>query len=318
MGWIAIAALVIAFAFVVLYILIKQLQDTFKDSKSRQDELSKTFIEALQRNTSEMGQRLDRASQVIGTVQKSIDEFSEIGRTIKELQDYIASPKLRGNLGEHILVETLRQMLPQEFFVLQYPFPNGDTVDALIRLQNESIPIDAKFPIVNFKQMHKAGSDKEKKEFEKLFMKDVTKHITDIARKYIRSDQGTVDYAIMYIPSEAVFYETVMHEELQETARQRRVVMVSPSTFHALLRAVLMSLQGVRIQKEAKEILAVLASSKQEYEKIAEALSTLDRHLSNAYNQLRQVNTFFTQLGQRLTRAHSISLDTKKEAEKIA
>ncbi|MCR4326606.1 MAG: DNA recombination protein RmuC [Candidatus Roizmanbacteria bacterium] len=321
--------IVLIIGLIFLFFFLKQLQDNLNDSRKRQDELTqlmsqsvseqhRTFIDALQKNSSEMGERLDRASQVIGTVQKSIGEFSEIGRSMKDLQDYISSPKLRGNMGEHILGETLKQMLPSDFFVLQYPFPNGEIVDALIKLQEDSIPIDAKFPMANFKEMHRTTVEKEKKEFEKLFKRDVIKHISDIARKYIRTDQGTIDYAIMYIPSEAVFYEAIMHDAIQEAAREKRVVMVSPSTFHAFLRAVLMSLQGVRIQKEAKEILAIIHSSKQEYEKIADSLSTLDKHLSNAYNQLQQVNKFFVQLGQRLTRAQSISIEAEKETKKIA
>ena len=257
--------------------------------------------------------RLDNAARVIGDVQKSIGEFSEIGRSMQELQEFLRSPKLRGNIGEQILKEILNQLLPRDFYHLQYSFRNGEKVDAVIKTADHLIPIDSKFPIDNFRRILNEKSEELRIKYRKDFEHDVKKHITDISKKYILVDEGTVDYAIMYIPSEAVYYEIISNPELYDFAGKKRILPVSPMGFYAYLKAILMSFEGKRIQSQAKEILTILSSIKKDYEKTDDALSILTRHITNSYNQLAQVSKSFVSLGQKLSSTSLLSKEEKQE-----
>src|SRR5581483_4681099 len=194
--------------------------------------------------------------KVIAQVSKNIGEMSEIGRGMQDLQEFLRSPKLRGNIGEHILKELLGQMLPKQSFHLQYGFKNGTIVDAAIKTEAGLIPIDSKFPMENFRKMNAAKTDAEKNVAEKDFASDVKKHIDAISKKYILTDEGTIDYALMYVPSEAVYYEIVNTATLFDYASNHRVLPVSPMTFYAYLRAILAGFEGQRISQKAQEILS--------------------------------------------------------------
>lgn len=283
---------------------LKQTMESVRDSRNQQQEAIRG-----------VSMSLEHATTVIQGVQRDIGELTEIGRAMQDLQEYINNPKLRGTLGEHILSESLHQMLPVDLYTLQYRFAGGEIVDAAIFIGESIIPVDAKFPIQNSIKLHNAKSTEERKSIMKLFERDVKKHIDAISQKYIRTEEKTVDYAIMYIPSEAVYYEVVNNEFLITAAREQRVIVVSPMTFYAFLRAVLMSMQGIRIQQEAKEILAILEATRREYDAIEGALGVLDRHVTNAYNQLREVNKYFVHLGQRLSAARTLSLNKKNESK---
>ena len=137
----------------------------------------KTLLSSLQQNTESMNQRLDNAARVIAQVQRNIGEFSEIGRGMKDLQEFLKSPKVRGNIGEQVLKEMLGQFLPKESFNLQYTFKSGEKVDAAIKTAGGIIPVDSKFPMENFRKMTTATTDAEKKIYERDFVKDVKKHL---------------------------------------------------------------------------------------------------------------------------------------------
>lgn len=277
-----------------LLTVIKMLQTGSKEDR-------KVLLETLQQNTQALNQRLDNAARVIGLVQKNIGEMSEIGRGMKDLQDFLKSPKLRGNIGEQILKELLGQMLPKQSFHLQYTFKSGATVDAAIKTGNGIIPVDSKFPMENFRKMMGAKEDIERKAVTKEFIGDVKKHIDDISRKYILTEEGTIDYALMYIPSEAVYYEIVNNQQLFEYSGGKRVLPVSPMTFYAYMKAILMSFEGQKIEQQAKQILQTIRAVQKDYVKVEDNLGVLGRHLTNAYNQMSNVLSSFTLLGQKLS-----------------
>lgn len=261
-----------------------ELLEYLKTTNTRLDEQSKNFNE-----------RLDNAARVIGQVQKNIGEFSEIGRGMKDLQEFLSSPKLRGNVGEQVLKELLKQFMPKESFNLQYAFKSGEKVDAAIKTSGGIIPVDSKFPMENFRKMQNDPAAKRD------FVRDVKKHIDDIARKYILTEEGTIDYALMYIPSESVYYEIVNDSDLFDYSGEKRVLPVSPTTFYAYLKAILMSFEGQKIEAQAKEILSSLRAIKSDYGKVEENLSTLQKHLTNAFNMMGNVFSSFAQLGQKIS-----------------
>lgn len=283
-----------------------ELLEYLKMTNTRLDEQGKSFNE-----------RLDNAAKVIGAVQKNIGEMSEIGRGMKELQDFLKNPKIRGNIGEQILNELLKQYLPKDSFNLQYVFRSGEKVDAAIKTSAGIIPVDSKFPMENFRKMSKAGSDEDRKVFQKLFETDVKKHIDDISRKYILTEEGTIDYALMYIPSESVYYEVVNSTSLFDYAGAKRVLPVSPTTFYAYLKAILMSFEGQKIESQAKEILSSLRAIQKDYEKVEGGLSVLQKHLTNAHNMMGEVLSVFSQLGQKIISTRNLDAGVKDKVKEI-
>jgi len=285
--------------------IIKMLQSGSKEDR-------KVLLDSLQKNTQSLNERLDNAARIISAVQKNIGEFSEIGRGMKDLQEFLRSPKLRGNVGEQVLKELLGQFLPKQSFNLQYTFKSGEKVDAAIKTSAGIIPIDSKFPMENFRKMSGAKDDGEKKVYEKEFVRDVKAHIDSISRKYILTDEGTIDYALMYIPSEAVYYEVANNLSLFEYASAKRVLPVSPTTFYAYIRAILMSFEGQKIEAKAREILAALRAIQKDYSKVDDNLNVLQKHLNNAYNMMGSVLTSFSHLGNKISSTQSLGGGTAK------
>ena len=256
---------------------------------------------------------LKNSNLQFATLQKSIGEFSEIGRSMKELQEYLTSPKLRGNIGEQVLKELLAQSFPKSSYKLQYRFKTGSIVDAVLITSQGLIPIDSKFPIDAFKKISRSTDKNEAVSLRKEFERDVKRHIDDISKKYVLPEEKTLDYALMYIPSESVYYELINNEEVFDYAGQNRVLPVSPMSFYAYLKAILISFEGQRIETKAKEILNILQAMKKDYEKMDDALSILNRHIVNAYNQSSQVTKNFQSLGQKLTSTNLLSEPSKDQ-----
>lgn len=309
---------ILIIGFTILIYLInkksKQTPDTtllewLKSMQQSMDANTKTVNSTLQSHSNALNERLDNAARVIAGVQKNIGEMSEIGRSMRELQEFLTSPKLRGNIGEQILKELLTQMLPKKTFKLQYVFKSGSIVDAIIITEAGIIPIDSKFPMENFKRMNNQSDDK--KTVEKDFISDVKKHIDAISKKYIVPDEGTIDFALMYIPSESVYYEIVNHASLYDYATERRVLPTSPMTFYAYLRTILMGFEGQRITNQAKEILSGIRGIQKEYEKVGENLDTLTKHVTNSYNMAGIVQTGFSKLGGQIAATHKIEKEEK-------
>lgn len=305
--------LIIGFGIVIYLINKKQ---TFSQDSIIVEWL-KSMDKRLDSNNQEMNSRLNSAAQAFASVQKSLGEMSEIGRNMRDLQEFLNSPKLRGNIGEQVLKELLSQFLPKSTYKIQYRFKTGSIVDAAIITESGIIPIDSKFPMQNFKKMHSVEDQKEKKLFEKEFLSDVKKHIDAISSKYILTNEGTIDFALMYIPSESVYYEIVNNETLYEHSSQKRVLFVSPMTFYAFLRSILIGFEGQKISQQAHKILANLRSIKLEYEKANENIETLSRHINNSYNMMTQVSTSFGKLGQQIKTTNDLGESEEKEIKKI-
>lgn len=283
-----------------------ELVEWIKDLGRRVENSNANVDHKLSQNMTMFNNRLDQASLIMGQVHKSIGEFTEIGRSMQEIQQFLQSPKLRGNIGEQVLKELLSQYFPPDSYVLQHSFKNGERVDAIIKTSQGIIPIDSKFPLDNFRKLMQSTNTIERDRHRREFVNDVKRHIHDIARKYIQVGDGTVDYALIYIPSESIYYEILTSAELCDYANSKRILPVSPMSFYAYMKAILMSFEGQRIESQAKEILALLQAIKKDYEKTDEAISVLTKHVTNAYNQSNQVSKVFLSLGQKLNSTHLI------------
>jgi DNA recombination protein RmuC len=301
--------IIVAVLFLITLFIIRHWLNKLEEKTT----LSSDIVEWLKTSNQSVDQKLSRNMEIFASVQKSIGEFSEIGRSMKELQEYLTSPKLRGNIGEHILKELLAQNFPKSSYKLQYHFKTGSIVDAVLITSQGLIPIDSKFPIDNFKKIARATNKDEVTLIKKDFERDVKKHVDDIARKYILAEEKTVDYAIMYVPSESIYYELINNETIFDYAGKNRVLPVSPMSFYAYIKAILISFEGEKIETKAKEILNILQAIKKDYQKTDEAFSVLNKHVTNAYNQSSQVAKTFSSLGQKLESTNFMAVDKEEK-----
>ena len=293
---------------------IRQLQKVLSDSLQRS---SQNLTDTLLKSSHSLNERLDKAAEVIGELKKEAGQFSEVSHSMRDLQAFLQSPKLRGNIGEQVLTDLISQIFPKKSFHLQYMFKSGQKVDAAIRTDAGILPIDSKFPMENFQKLVSGETKDERDAGKKEFIKDVRRHIDDIAKKYILPEEGTMDFALMYVPSEPVYYEIVNVVDLSDYARQKRVYPVSPTTLYAHLQMILLSFEGKKIESRAREIFSLLRSIKKDYEKVDTHLSTLGGHIANAYNKFSEVTHSFTRMGQKLTLEDKMEPMEKDENSKI-
>lgn len=251
------------------------------------------FNESLDRNIGLVTRSLDDRLKVVGAVQTklgALEEASrrimEIGRDIAGLQNILRSPKIRGGVGEFILENLLSQMLPHEHYRLQHTFKKGDKVDAVVLLGGRIVPVDAKFPLENFRRMVTAEVEDDRKAARKVFLADVKRHVDNIASKYILPDEETYDFALMYIPAENVYYETIIKAEeggsLMDYSLSRKVIPVSPNSFYAYLQVIIIGLRGMHVEESAREIIARISGLRQGMEKYRDDFRKLGLHLKNA------------------------------------
>jgi DNA recombination protein RmuC len=248
----------------------------------------------VQESQKSVGDRLDSATRVVGEVQKSLgalgqasERIFEIGKDISSLQDILKAPKLRGGLGEFFLADLLSQILPAQNVEFQHTFKTRETVDAVIRLGDRLVSVDAKFPLENFRKMLEAGSDEDRRTLRKKFAQDMRKHVDAVASKYILPDEGTFDFALLYIPAENVYYECIVKDDpeegaLMEYALRRRVVPVSPGSFYAYLQVIALGLRGFQIEENARRIMEDLGRLAGDLGRFSDEFDQLGRHLSNA------------------------------------
>src|SRR3990170_3759369 len=318
MEWILVIAVILGFG-AVIYFINRKLGDLAEEQKPSSEllEYLKTTNTRLDEQSKNFNQRLDNAARVIGDVQKNLGEMSEVGRGIRSLQEFLQSPKLRGGLGEEVLKEMIGQTFPKNSFHLQYPFKSGVKVDAVLKTEAGLLCIDSKFPMENFNLMLKGETEVQRNAGKKQFASDVKKHIEDISRKYILPEEGTMDFALMCIPSEAVYYEVVNIQELSNYARKLRVYPVSPNTLYAHLQVLLLSFEGKDLEAKSREVFRILRAIQKDYSKVYDNLGVLQKHLNNAYNMMSSVITSFTQLGQKITSTQSLGQGIKKETKEL-
>ena len=242
----------------------------------------------------------------LGSLEQSSHKIFEVGKEISKLQDVLRAPKARGSFGELLLADLLSQMIPRDNFQLQYAFRNGTRVDAAIFVGDHIVPIDAKFPLENFQRLLELETEDDRKRARRDFVRDVKRHIDAISERYISPEEGTFDFALMYVPAENVYYEVVASADETETnvlssyALEHRVIPVSPNSFYAYLQVILLGLRGLRMDQAAREIAESLTKMRNDFKKIAEEFGILGSHLNHvkgAYDRVqRGVDQFQTKL----------------------
>ncbi len=308
---------VAGFAFVV-YVINQKLAELKNDSALgmiKQD--IQGMSQALNQTQAHMNDRLDKAAAVFGSLQNELGRMQELGRSMKDIQDALKSPKLRGNIGEQLMTDLMKQQIPKNNFALQYSFRSGEKVDAVIKTHNGMIPIDSKFPVENFLKFVQSENDIEKARAHKDFVSDVKKHIQAIAKKYILPAEGTVDFALMYVPGEAIYYEIMTNTELGDFGASQRVYLVSPQSFYSFLRTVLLGLEGELIEAKAKEVMNYLRSIQGDARKFGTDLGLVSRHLTNAKSAVDVAANSYAKLSGKIESANQLTGQTVEQIESV-
>lgn len=242
----------------------------------------------------------------LGEVKSATQTVAEQAQQFTLLQDLLKPPKARGGLGEALLEELLRQVLPPSAFGVQYRFTSGVVVDAVVRLADRLVCIDSKFPLANYRRICDADNETDRVASERAFAGDVARHINDIATRYIVPDEDTFDFAVMYVPAEGIYAEVLRlshrQQPLFETALAARVIPMSPLTMYGYLQTIAFGLKCLGIEKSAERILDFCGRLQQDMERFVSEYDVLGRHLSNARSKYeegaRKLDRFRTKLDE--------------------
>lgn len=286
-----------------LLLLQKQIENLERTLDTRMSESSKQMHEAVR---SQFGE----SSRLIREITEEITSVKEIGRTageyakqLQSLQDILKNPKQRGILGEYYLETVLRNVMSPEDYRIQYPFKNGEIVDAVVIVDKKLVPVDSKFSLENYNRLVSCTPE-EKPALEKAFVNDLKLRIQETA-KYIRPEEGTMDFAFMFIPSEGIYYDLLTNQIgtgedenlIQRAARKHKVIIVSPTSFLAYLQTVLQGLRALKIEQKAVEIQKRVGelgkhvlSWETSYKKLGGALGTAVSHWNAGQKELVKID----------------------------
>jgi DNA recombination protein RmuC len=242
----------------------------------------------------------ERVATVSGIAQQVLDHARDLAR----LEDLLRPPQARGAFGEVLLEHLLSQGLPDGCWRTQHAFRSGTRVDAVLVLGGSLVPVDSKFPLDAFARMAAGEGDAARNLHRRAFVRDARRHVEAIADKYIRPDEGTFDFALCYLPSEAVYYEFLREDPTGESpfrsALERRVFPVSPATFYAYLLSIGVGLRGLRVEAGARRILDALAALHGDLERFQTDFEVVGKHLGNARTRWEDAARRLDRLGDRL------------------
>jgi DNA recombination protein RmuC len=280
--------------------LDRRLSEVHEGFDRRLEGLDGRLLSSQQSAGQTATQIVERLGKLDGTAAQMLQKAADLGR----LEQALRPPKARGGVGEMLLANLLRDMLPPDAYRLQHTFRSGERVDAVVRV-DKLVPVDAKFPLDNFERLVNAEGDAERELHEKAFARDVKGHIDAIASKYIRPAEGTFDFAFMYLPSESVYYELVCGKTgaLSSYALGKRVIPVSPSTFHAYLLMVTQGLRALQIERHAQDVMAFCAQLGKDFERFRGDFEVVGKHIGNAQSKYSEASGRLTRLETSLERA---------------
>ncbi|MBR4247701.1 MAG: DNA recombination protein RmuC [Treponema sp.] len=279
-------------------------QQLFQTTQQNLNNQLKNIMTGVNNSQSNITSSLRQSNSVIqdiqkklGTLEATAQNIQEIGKDISSLQEILQAPKLRGNLGEYMLEELLKDILPRENFEIQHSFKDNTKVDAIIKLRDGIVPVDSKFPLESFQRLISSENETDKKKFKKEFTTSVKARIDEIANKYIKPSEGTFEFGMMYIPAENVFYEIIISDSLSDKqyeilnyAISKHVIPVSPNTFYAYLMAIVYGLKGFKIEQEAKTITKQLSAIQTSFGSFYNDFQTLGTHINRAESKFSELN----------------------------
>lgn len=287
---------------------ITKLKDGIQNQlNDRLEKNSALMLGSLQKQSAESNKVIAEITRNLTELKESNKTVADIGNDLKTLQNVLQNPKQRGVLGEYYLDQVLKNVLPPDRYQMQYKFQDGEIVDAVIVLEKGKVlPVDSKFSLENYNRLVEANDKTERENLAKAFKADLKGRI-DETSKYVRPREGTMDYAFMFIPSEAIYYDLLINKvgvtstsarDLIEYAfREKNVIIVSPTTFMAYLQTVMQGLRALQIEEQAKDIqIRVgelgrhIAAYESFMQKLGGSLGTTVNHFNNAHKELKKID----------------------------
>lgn len=289
-----------------LSLILEQINELNRTVDAKIGESSKQMHESLKHQSGESFKIIRDITEKLTRLDETNKQVISFADQLQSLQDVLKNPKQRGILGEYYLENLLKNVLPTGSYQMQYPFKDGTIVDAVVFVKEKIIPIDSKFSLENYNRLVDEKNPTEKEKLEKLFKEDLKKRIDETA-KYVKPSEGTMDFAFMFIPHEAIYYDLLVSQvgaikvntrDLVEYAfKEKHVIIVSPTSFLAYLQTVLQGLKALQIEESAKEIrknvegLQKHLRSYQEYqEKLGNSLSTTVSHFNNSNKEFKKID----------------------------
>jgi len=273
------------------------------------------MAETVDRRLADLDTKVDRrlasaeqtANQIhdrLGKAGEATAQMLERVKDLSRLEHALRPPKARGGFGELLLENLLRDRLPPGAYTMQHGFKSGERVDAVVHA-GQLVPVDAKFPLDNYARMVEAESDDERQLYERAFGRDVKGHVDAIATKYIRPDEGTYDFALMYVPAEAIYYELTCGKTgaLLKYAHEKRVFPVSPTTFTSQLQVIALGLKGLQIEQHAQEVMAYVADLRRDFDRFKVDFELVGKHLGNAHTKFVESEKRLDRFDGKLERA---------------
>ncbi|OGZ19070.1 MAG: hypothetical protein A2175_01975 [Candidatus Nealsonbacteria bacterium RBG_13_42_11] len=305
--------LIVVLLVIVIFLLIKRNPQQKEEGSlimQRLNEMNQTLDNKLAESTRSMQAQFGQSARIISNVTEKLTRLDETNKQVvsfadqlRSLQDILKNPKQRGVLGEYYLETVLKNVLPPNSYQLQYPFKDGTKVDAVVFVDKRIIPIDSKFSLENYNRMVEAHDEGEKKRYENAFINDLKMRI-DETSKYVKPEEKTMDFAFMFIPSEAVYYDLLINKvgaiqsdtnNLIYYAGKKKVVVVSPTSFLAYLQTVL---QGLRNQKISEQAYAII----KEIEKLGRHLAGYSEHMKRLGGNLTSTVSSYNKAGKELAK----------------
>ncbi len=286
-----------------MVLLQQQMQELARTLDARVAESSKAMQESSHRQFSESNRLIKEITQEVTSVKEIGRQTQGFAEQLQNLQDILKNPKQRGILGEYYLETVLKNVLPPGMYQMQYPFKNGEIVDAAVFVSDKIVPIDSKFSLDNYNRLVHA-SEAERPAFEKAFVNDLKLRIQETA-KYIRPEENTMDFAFMFIPSEGIYYDLLTNQVgggedenlIQRAAGKWKVIIVSPTSFLAYLQTVMQGLKALKIEEKAVEIQQRVgelgkhvAAYEAFYRKLGVSLGTSVSHYNAGYKELGKID----------------------------
>jgi DNA recombination protein RmuC len=296
------------------------------------DRRLRMLTETMDRRLSELDTKVDRRMQSatetssriherLGKLDEATTQINARARDLARLEQALRPPKARGGFGELLLANLLADTFPADKYALQHTFRTGERVDAVIRLDRALVPVDAKFPLDNFHRVVEAEDDGKRELYLKQFGRDVKGHVDAIAQKYIRPEEGTYEFALMYLPAEAVYYELVCDRLGGTTspltyALERNVIPVSPSTLHAYLLVLVLGFKGLQIEQHAREVMTYVADLGRDFDRFKADFDVVGKHLGNAQTKYGEAEKRLSRFETKLEQAAESELVTGDRDER--
>lgn len=287
-------------------LILEQLNEINRTVDSKISESSRNMRESMHVQLSESSKLIREVTSGLVKLEEGNKQILSFADQLQNLQDILKNPKQRGILGEYYLETLLKNILAPGQFQMQYPFKNGEIVDAAVFVKDKIIPIDSKFSLENYNKLSEEKNPVEREKIEKVFVNDLKNRIVETS-KYIRPEEGTMDFAFMFIPHEAIYYDLLINkigaitEEtdnlIQRAASKYKVIIVSPTSFLAYLQTVLQGLKAMQIEETAKDIIKGvndLGNHLKKYEeyhnKLGVSLGTVVNHYNTSMKELKKVD----------------------------